>query len=439
MITSDTASESKRIHFMGIGGAGVSAVAAFAKNAGFEVSGCDTDPTSLFLNSLKKEQVEIFDHHDPSHLKGVDILVVSPAIESLDPNNVELVHAKKVGIQVEIGEKFLADYILPGKKVIAISGVHGKSTTTAMIGKILEDAFFDPSVLVGAVVSDWDKNYRLGKGDYFVLEADEYQEKFLLYHPFISVITSIEMDHPEFFKNLREVTEAFRKFAENTVEGGYIVTGKDVFEIKDLSVRSSRLGKDFEKQNLNLKLIGEFNQENAALAFEVAKILRIDEFKAKTALESFLGIGRRFEFRGEEKGVKVFDDYAHHPTAIKLTAEAARLKFPNSKIWLVYQPHMYSRTKYLEKEFVETFKTIPVDETILVDIFAARQENQEHISSEDIVKQVKKETVRYIGNFENTSYYLVKNLSANDIVIVMGAGDIYKLSVMVLAKLRNTK
>ena len=220
--------EPKKIHFMGMGGAGVSAVAAFAKNAGYGISGCDIDQTSQFLFPLRKENVALYPNHDPRHLENIDILVVSPAIESLDQNNPEVVEAKQKGIPVIIGEKFLADTILKDKKVIAVAGVHGKSTTTAMVGKILEDASLDPSVLVGAIVADWGRNYRLGKGEYFVLEADEYQEKFLLYHPYLSVVTALEMDHPEFFKNQGQIQEAFQKFVNNTTKDGAVVVGEGV-------------------------------------------------------------------------------------------------------------------------------------------------------------------------------------------------------------------
>lgn len=430
--------ESRKVHFMGLGGAGVSAVAAFAKNSGFSISGCDLDQTSLFLEPLRSSGVEVFPDHDPVHLENIDILVISPAIESLDPDNKELVTAKQKGIPVLIGEKFLTENILVGKKVIAVSGVHGKSTTTAMVGKILEDAGLDPNVMVGAIVSDWGKNYRIGKGEYFVIEADEYQEKFLLYQPLISVITAIEMDHPEYFSNEEVLRESFKKFAAKTKQT--LLLGDQVqMETKGLKVEVLKFGEDFKMEKLDLKLIGDFNQVNAAVALEVARVVGIDEKTAKESLERFSGVGRRFEFRGEEKGIKIFDDYAHHPTAITKSVQAAREKFPDNKIWLVYQPHMYSRTKYLEKEFVEVFKNLAVDESILVDIFAARQENFENISSKDIVEQVKKPNVRYIRNFEDTTYFLVKNLHAGDIVIVMGAGDIYKLSPMLLSKIRNMK
>ncbi len=422
----------KRVHFMGIGGAGVSAVAAFAKAAGFKISGCDLDLESQFLKQLSYDNVEIFSNHDEKHLESADILVVSPAIESLDSNNKELLAAKEKNLPVLLGEEFLSQYMIADKKIIAITGTHGKSTTTAMVGKILEDSGFDPSVFVGAVVLDWRKNYRIGHGDYFVLEADEYQEKFLLYHPFVSVVTAIEMDHPEYFSNEEAVKSAFQKFISQTDEEGTIVLGENV----DLEVGKIRK-KTVEKQKINLKLIGELNQTNASVAATVASVLGVEDAKIKESLSRFGGISRRFELKGEEKGVKVFDDYGHHPTAIKATIEAAEKEFQGKRIWLVYQPHMFSRTKYLFDDFVKVFSSLNIHEIILVDIFAARQENKENISSRDIVDAVKRESVKYIPRFEESAEYLNTSTQANDIVIVMGAGDIYKLSSIFLEKLKN--
>lgn len=427
-----------KIHFMGIGGAGLSAVANLAKNAGFEVSGCDLDEGSPFLKNIFNKKIPFFPKHEESHLDNIDYLVISPAVETLDPKNPELNKGKEKNIPIYIGEEFLAKYLLPGKKVIAVSGTHGKSTTTAMIGKILEEAGLDPSVMVGAIVNDWGVNYRVGKGEYFVLEADEYKEKFLLYRPYISVVSAIEMDHPEYFINIDNLKKAFRKFIDQTIPEGKIILGKNLgFKINNKSVHV--LAKDFQINNFDLKLIGDFNQENAALAFETAKLIGIDKTKAKKTLEKFSGIARRFEFKGEEKGVKVFEDYGHHPSAIKATILAAKKKFSNKRIWLVFQPHMFSRTKYLFADFVEIFKNLPIEEIILVDIYAAREENKENISSKSVVEAVNSRKVKYIGNFEQSAFYLVKKLAVNDIVIVMGAGDIYKLSTLILKKLSNKK
>lgn len=422
----------KKIHFMGIGGAGVSAVASFARAAGYEISGCDLDQNSQFLNPLVKDNVKLYPEHNSSHLQDIDILVVSPAIESLDSNNEELLTAKAKNLPVMIGEEFLAKYLLTGKKVIAITGTHGKSTTTAMVGKILEEAGLDPNVLVGAIVLDWGKNFRIGQGEYFVIEADEYKEKFLLYHPFVSVVTAIEMDHPEYFADKEAVREAFQKFVSQTNRDGFAILGQEV----DLSVVEANK-KVAENREFELQLIGKLNQVNASVAATTAEVVGISEEQIRAALKKFNGISRRFEFKGEEKGIKVFDDYGHHPTAIKATMEAVKEKFPINRIWLVYQPHMFTRTKYLFNEFVETFKTLDVREVILVDIFAARQENNENISSLDIVKAANKDNIKYVGNFEETADYLANNITSGDVVFVMGAGDIYKLSGKLLEKLKK--
>lgn len=426
--------EKRKVHFMGLGGAGISAVAAFAQKAGFEISGCDIDESSPFLKNLRDNQVTFSLGHDKDHVQNTDMLVISPAIESLDPDNLELFEAKKANIPVLIGEEFLAKYLIGDKKVIAVSGTHGKSTTTAMIGKILTDAGLDPSVLVGAIVKDWGTNFRIGQGNYFVLEADEYQKKFLLYSPFISVVTALEMDHPEYFKDIEDVFEAFKSFVAKTNPEGRVVLGRAArLETPNAKV----LGKHFKIETLDLKLIGEFNLENASLAFEVGKILRIDDKLIKNSLENFSGIARRFDFKGEVNKIKVFDDYGHHPTAIKATIKAAKEKFPNSRVYLVYQPHMFTRTKMLFDEFVNVFKNLGIEKTILVDIYAARQENKENISSLDIVKAVDQENVVYFGDFETAVKNLTENLMQEDVVIVMGAGDIYKLSDQLLIKLHN--
>lgn len=424
--------ETKKVHFMGLGGAGISAVANFAKAAGFEISGCDIDSSSPFLKNLLEEKVPFVSEHKTAHIENIDYLVVSPAIESLDPHNPEVLAARQNNIPVLIGEEFLAKYLIGDKKVIAVSGTHGKSTTTAMIGKILEDSGLDPLVLVGALVTDWGKNFRLGNGKYFVIEADEYQKKFLLYQPYITVITAIEMDHPEYFKDLTEVENAFKDFIAKTKEDGKIIFGKNIpFENSQALI----LGKDFQIENYSLKLLGDFNLENAALAAETVRNLNVDEKTIKASLENFLGIARRFEFKGEARGVKVYDDYGHHPTAIKATVEAARKKFPNQKIWLVYQPHMFSRTKKLFEEFVSVFKNLGIEGVVLVDIYAARQKNMENISSADIISKVNLPNVSYIGDFEKAVGFMTEKLTSKSLVIVMGAGDIYKLSGMLLEKL----
>lgn len=400
---------------MGVAGSGMSAVAAIAAHQGYLVSGCDLDPDSEYLKDLKKDLKFRFDKgHDPQHLKGIDLLIITPAVTSFDPQNRELVEAKKKGIPILTWQEFMGRYLQQGKFVIAVAGTHGKSTTTAMIGLILEEAGLDPTVEVGAIVSLWERNFRWGRGKYFVCEADEFHDNFLNYHPDIAIITNIEMDHPEYFKNLAAVKRSFAKFADNLKVGGFLVD-------------QAKLPMD-----LKLQIPGDFNRRNAALAWEVAARLGVDDKIIRQTLEEFTGLGRRFEFKGEAFGARIYDDYAHHPTAIKVTLEAARQKFPSQKIWLVFQPHMFSRTKYLFDDFVKVFREAAVDKIIICDIFPAREKDTGLVSSRDLVLAIGKKNVEYSGRFEEAVRYLTQNIKRGDVVVNMGAGDIYRLSPILL-------
>ncbi|OGY24292.1 MAG: hypothetical protein A2172_00275 [Candidatus Woykebacteria bacterium RBG_13_40_15] len=412
---------------MGVGGTGCSAVYFIAKSLGYSVSGCDKE-ISRFIGTEKGIQKG----HNALHLVGVDSLVYSPAIPALDPQNPELLSAKARGVETMPWERFVAREFLKDKFVIAVSGTHGKSTTTAMIATILEKAGLDPTCLVGAIVNSWGRNFRVGKSKYFVIEADEYGEKFLEFSADAAVITNIDFDHPEYFKNLGEVELAFEKFVKNTKEGSILMTGPGV-NIQNPNGETLRV----VSNGFNLKLIGEFNKTNAALAASVARKLGISEETIKSALESFSGLVRRFEFKGEEKGVAVFDDYAHHPTAALETLKAVRERFPDKKIWLVFQPHLFTRTKALFGQFKEAFEKAPVDEIILVDIFAAREKDTGEINSGDLAKSIEGREVKYIPEIEEAAIYLVKEVSAGDLVVSMGAGGISKLSEILLKKLKG--
>src|SRR5260221_8317681 len=204
----------KHVHFLGIGGSGASAAAAIAKAQGFEITGCDPQAHNEFTTKFEKS--ELFSGHSPEHIKGVDILAITPAIFSLDPNNPELEEAKKQGIEILTWQQFLGKYLLEEKTVIAVCGTHGKSTTTAMVGKLLEDAKLDPTVELGAIVPGWDANYKAGHGKHFVVEADEFNNNFLSFHPDIIILTNIEMDHPEYFKSFGDYKDSFLKFLYQT-------------------------------------------------------------------------------------------------------------------------------------------------------------------------------------------------------------------------------
>lgn len=391
-----------KVHFLGIGGSGESAIAAISQAQGFEITGCDLNPYNEFTKVFKENQ--LFTGHSPKHL-DCDLLVVTPAIFSQDPNNPELKEAKNIPILT--WQKFLGKYLLKDKFVIAVCGTHGKSTTTAMIGQMLEDAGGDPTVELGAIVPSWGSNFRRGKGRYFVVEADEFNDNFLNYTPDITVVTNIEMDHPEYFKDLEAVKISFAKFKSQS---------KKVFDKPN-----SKLIK------FKLKVPGEFNVANASLAFQVGLALGFNPKIIRESLASYKGVGRRFEYLGKFKGADVYSDFGHHPTEIKVTIEAAREKFPDRKLWLIYEPHMFTRTKYLFDDFVKVFKTLSADQIIILDIYPSREVDTGKVKSWQIVQSVKKTNVRY-NSPEEIKNTLNREIAKGDVIFFMGAGDIDKLA-----------
>ena len=352
-----------KVHFLGTGGSGISGAAAIAQSLGFEVTGCDLNPHNEFTTQFKPDQ--LFTGHSSQHLSShigsgnVDILALTPAIFSLDPNNPELLAAKEKGITVMTWQQFLGEYLTKDKFVIAVCGTHGKTTTTAMIAKTLEDANLDPTAELGAIVPSWKSNYRIGKGKYFVVEADEFNDNFLHLKADITIVTNIEMDHPEYFENFEAVKESFKKFLLQTKQT-IVANLKDpaiALILKDVMKQTSVTSFDYSNDdyNLNLKIPGEFNKLNASAAFRVGLLLGLNPQIIKESLQNYTGVGRRFEYIGDYKNAQVYSDFGHHPTEIKKTMEAARQKFPKQRIVLVYQPHMFSRTKALFDDFVNSY------------------------------------------------------------------------------------
>ena len=421
-----------KVHFMGIAGSGASAAAEIAKSQGFEVSGCDL---SLEGHSSK---------HLNSHMSSgnVDILAITPAVLSFDPNNPEVAEAKKIGIPVMTWQAFTGKYLLKDKFVIAVTGTHGKSTTTAMIAKVLEEANLDPTVLLGAILPEWKTNYRFGKSKYFIIEADEAYDNFLNYKPDISVITNIEMDHPEYFKDLHAVKESFKKFLLQTKKTIIAnISDPNIADVLKVVMKTSS-GQtsddrqlfinylDYSKNEINfpLKIPGEFNKLNTKAAFQVGLLLGIDTAIIRKSLSNFTGVGRRFERLGNYKGREVYSDFGHHPTEVKATMQAAREKFPNQYIWLIFQPHMFSRTKGLFKEFAEVFKNLPVNQALILDIYPSREVDTGLVSSQELVDAVNDNKVDYISGVEELKEILNKEIRPGDIIFFMGAGDIDKIA-----------
>lgn len=427
----------KVVHFLGIAGSGTSACACIAKAEGFRVSGCDKNLSGEFMDVLKEIPVE--KGHSPSHLKGVDILAVTPAVLSLDPNNKELLEAKKNKIKIMTWQQFLGKYLTKEKFVIAICGTHGKSTTTAMIGKILEDADLNPTILLGANVSLWNANFRLPPAirnkpstkQYFVLEADEFNDNFLSLNPNISVLTNIEFDHPEYFKDFESYKSSFKNFFAKTKD--LVLANLSDKNSKDTLEEKAGSEEpffppviDYSKNLIDfpLRVTGGHNKLNASAAFNLGLNLEIAPEKIRQSLKTFPGIGRRMEQIGEINGAIIFSDFAHHPTAIKVATNELIKTYPGKNIWIIYQPHMFSRTKALFKEFTEAFQTIKAKGVEMLPIYPSREKDEGIIKTQDLIKAIKKRHINYAGSIKKAFMDIKPKLSNKDILVFMGAGDI---------------
>ena len=436
--------EKKKVHFIGIGGIGVSALARYYLKKGCNISGSDLVDSEI-TKALKKLGAKIFigKHKAKNLAKDVDLVIYSPAVPKDNP---ELLKAKNYKIETKSYPQALGE-LTKKRFTIAVCGSHGKSTVTAMIGLILTKAKLDPTVILGTKLKEFgNSNCRVGRGKYLVIEADEYKESFLNYWPKIIVLLNIEYDHPDYFKNLAHYTKAFEKFTLHLPKNGILVANKDDKNTKKLISKLKKKKVRFKIETFSLKdkktkilkkilkIPGEFNVSNALSALKVAKILKIPEKVALKALSQFKGTWRRFDVKIAKLGGKRFvliNDYGHHPTQVRETIRAAREKFKKKKIILIYQPHQYQRTFFLFDDFVKVFREIPTTQTIITDIYTVKGRE-----SKKIMKKVSSQKLVKATNRENTIYlpkrkiinYLKRNLKGGEVVIFMGAGDIYELS-----------
>ncbi len=410
----------------------MSALAKYYLEKGHEITGSDLTSSEI-TDWFKQRNTKLFiGKHKPENIADdVSIVIYSPAIPK---NNLELEKAKITGLKIMTYPQALGELT---KKyfTIAVTGTHGKSTTTAMIGLLLIKAGLDPTVIVGTKLKEFgDSGCRVGKSKYLVIEACEHFESFLNYYPHIIVLTTIEADHLDHYGNLEGVLNGFEKFTANLEKDGIIVANKDDENIQKIVENADWYSlKDKESAGIKdiLQVPGDFNVSNALAALKVARILKIQDIDSHKALSEYKGSWRRFEINQaiiNSKQVTLIDDYAHHSTEIKVTLKAAREKFPEKQIWCVFQPHQYQRTYYLLDDFIKSFKNAPVDKLIITDIYdvAAREEKEirEKISSQKLVEAVNKDSVIYIAK-EKIIEFLKQNLKGGEVVIIMGAGDIY--------------
>jgi len=394
-----------KVYMVGIGGIGLSALAQYFKHAGVEVSGSDKAefPTTTMLAG-KGINVIIGQKAD-NVPADADVVIYSDAYP---PDNVERVRAGELGIKQLSYFEALGE-VAKTKRTIAISGTNGKTTTTAMLGRMLIAAGLNPTVVVGSIVSEWGSNFHAGTGDLFVVEACEYRNHFLNFAPEVLVITNIELDHTDFFKSLEEIESAF---AEARTKAGRVIEAPEYQK----------------EQVLELLLPGEFNKENARAAKAAAKAVapNIEEDVWDKSLASFKGTWRRFEYKGQlPGGATLYDDYAHHPTSIGLTIAASKQKWPGKKIVVFFHPHLYSRTRDLFAGFVSSLAT--ADQAYILPVFAAREEVDPSVSHEELAKAINTgggHAQAVSGAQETTA--ILKTLGADTVAFTMGAGDVYK-------------
>jgi UDP-N-acetylmuramate--alanine ligase len=414
----------RKIHIMGIAGAGAAAVAAIAKKQGYDVSGCDLNPSSVYLENLKGIEVER--GHSPDHLHTIGKLLISGAILRNDPKNPELQTAKKNKIPVLLWEEFQSQYLQSGKFVIAVAGAYGKSTTTSMISKVLIDAGLDPTCEVGAKILDWGVNFRIGKSKYYVCEIDEYMDKFLNYSPDVLVVLNLGWDHPDYFKTREQLENSYKKLVQRVKPGGTLIIPANLNDLGKSAPKSVHVVKIDDFGKYNLSIIGDFRKENGDAALTVAKLLKLDLQKAKSSAENFSGTGRRLELKGTVGSVEVYDDYAVQPYTVLKTASALAEKFPKKRMAMVFEPHTFSRINKFFEDFVSSLKNINADHIYVTNVYPAREKGDVEKLSKKIVKAVGAKA-SYSGSIEQTAQILAGELGKYDIVLSMGAGNVYKI------------
>jgi len=417
--------EIKKIHFIGIGGIGISALAALCLNEGKEISGTNDIESPQTLNYLREEkEVEIF--LDKEFLPEVDLYIFSEAWRNLAPQLLEKAFAtgKPCVNYFEGLGLFMNEYYL-----VAVAGTHGKTTTTAMLIDILEQADYDPTAVVGSLRSKTGKNFRIGKSKYGVVEACEYKEDFLFLEPDVLIITNVDLDHVDYYPNLEAVQRAFNKLAKKIPETGFIIADTSDEKVKPAleAVRAEVVDyRKFFSLSLKLKLPGMHNLLDAAAAKAAAAKIGIKEEVAKTALQNFSGTKRRFEYRGQFKtdygqGV-VYDDYAHHPTEILATISGVRELYPDKILTVVFESHTYTRTEKMLNEFAKALAK--ADKVIVLPIHAAREENESGVSNKSLAAEIIKEGISAgaINSLEMAEGILRSDTEDGGVVVTMGAG-----------------
>ncbi|MGF6374980.1 UDP-N-acetylmuramate--alanine ligase [Clostridiales Family XIII bacterium PM5-7] len=448
----------KNIHCIGIGGVGLSAIAEILLSRGYKISGSDMKASEI-TDNLQRKGATIYIGHRAENVEQADLIVYSAAIAEENP---EIIRAREKNIPLAGRAEVLGVLMDEYENSIAISGTHGKTTTTSMVSLILEHAKLEPTILVGGNLEEIGGNVKVGRSEFFVTEACEYRDSFLELRPKVEVILNIDSDHLDYFKDIDHIVSSFDRFAKLIPEGGKLIAydanpfvrrviehipGAITYGYNETctyyisGVEFDAEGMPsfevyYEEQSLGeikLSVPGEHNILNAVGAFACCHQLGVPVESIIDTLSKFKGTQRRFDIIGTtENGIKLVDDYAHHPTEIKATLSAAS-NIPHERLWCLFQPHTYTRTLALFDDFTEAFEE--ADILILAEIYAAREKNIYKISSRELAEKIKQthpeKTVYYMDSFDEIASYVKTNGKEGDLVITMGAGDIYKVGEMI--------
>lgn len=441
------------VHFIGIGGISMSGLAEILLSEGFHVSGSDNQRSPLTEMLAEKGALIQYGQRRENITDNIDLVVYTSAIH---PDNPEFLAMQEKGIASLTRAQLLGQMMRQYKTSIAVSGTHGKTTTTAMISDILLQANTDPTLSIGGILKSIGGNYRVGSSDYFVTEACEYTNSFLSFFPKVGIILNIQEDHLDFFKDLADIRNSFHAFAKLMPENGLLIINRGIENYKELTEGIScpvitfdmHEGADYYPTDVSydnmgrpsfichgpedfalpvtLGLPGDHNIANALPAIALAHRFGLQTDIICQVLANFKGTDRRFDYKGEIGDVTVIDDYAHHPAEIKATLSAAA-QYPHKRLWCVFQPHTYSRTKSFLNDFAEVLST--AEHVVLADIYAARETDTLGISSRDLQHEIEKRggNCHYFPSFDEIENFLLENCTAGDLLITMGAGDVHKI------------
>lgn len=440
----------KSIYFIGIGGINMSSLAHISRLRGYRVGGSDREKTNL-TERLKAEGIEIFYSHDAENIESYDAVIYTVAIS---PDNPEYVRALEIGIPCISRADYLGYLMLGYENRVGVAGMHGKSTCTSMCSMVFMEADGDPTVLSGAELDAMGGAYRIGHSENFIFEACEYMDSFLDFNPSTAIILNIELDHVDYFKDIEQVCHSYSKFADITGKNGRVIANVDneyihnvlaKYEGQVITFGVTTKSADYSAINIRypngcanfdvmykgeylahvkLSVTGEHNVYNALAAFAAGHISGLDPEKIARGLYKFHGAKRRMEYKGTVNGALVFDDYGHHPTEVATTLEGVAKRDDAERLFCVFQPHTYTRTYTLMDDFAKSFDS--VDQVYIADIYPARETDDLGISGKTLAIRIG-EKAEYISGFENLANEINPTLMKGDVLVVMGAGDIYKL------------